>query len=399
MLFNAAALLLLLPAVFAAPATSKPKAGDIIPGQYIVVMKDDITTEGFTSHQDWVGTAHTKRSGNGGSHAFTHTYKVGGLKGYAGKFDDATIEEIASRPEVAYVEPDKVVGLSAMISQQSAPWGLVRISHRKRGSTAYWYDNSAGYGTYAYVVDTGVLPTHSQFGGRAVSGKNFIPYETAADGHGHGTHVSGTIIGSTYGVAKRAKLVGVKVLDSTGWGSNSGVIAGVQWVVSDAKAKGRIGKTVANMSLGGSYSSAVNSAVNAAITAGIPFAVAAGNDGANAANYSPASVSAALTVGATDSYDARPYWSNYGSVLDIFAPGNMIKSAWIGSNSATNIISGTSMATPHVAGVSAYLMAKEGLKTPAAVRSRLVAINTANVVTNIAGTGSPNRLLYNACGH
>jgi subtilisin family serine protease len=217
---------------------------------------------------------------------------------------------------------------------------------------------------------------------------------TFHQGNGHGTHVSGTIGGTTYGVAKNVSLVAVKVLDSSGSGTTSGVIAGIQWAASAASGK----KAVANMSLGGSYSASLNSAVSSAISSGLTFVVAAGNDNANAANYSPASVADAITVGATTSADARASYSNYGSTLDVFAPGSSITSSYIGSNSATAILSGTSMATPHVVGLAAYLIALEGLSSPSAVVSRIKALASSNKITS-AGSGSPNLLIYNGSGY
>ncbi|KFY19917.1 hypothetical protein V493_07797, partial [Pseudogymnoascus sp. VKM F-4281 (FW-2241)] len=209
-------------------------------------------------------------------------------------------------------------------------------------------------------------------------------------------HCAGTVGGSTYGVASRATLVAVKVLDAEGSGSNSGVIAGIQWVADNARAKGITSKSVLSMSLGGSYSAALNSAVASTVNAGVTVVVAAGNDNRNAANYSPASAPSAITVGATDSRDARASFSNYGAVLDIFAPGVNILSAWIGSSSATNTISGTSMATPHVAGLAAYLIGLEGLTSPSAVASRISSLATRNVVSN--PSGSINALAYNGNG-
>ena len=212
------------------------------------------------------------------------------------------------------------------------------------------------------------------------------------DGNGHGTHCAGTVAGSTYGVAKAAKLVAVKVLGADGGGTTSGVISGIQWVGTNAPAK-----SVLSMSLGGGASSALNTAVRNTIAKGVTVVVAAGNDGANAANYSPASEPLAITVGAIDINDNRASFSNYGSVVDIFAPGVNVLSSWIGSNSATNTISGTSMACPHVAGLAAYLIALEGLSTPAAVQSRIKALGTSGKVIS-PGSGSPNLIAYNGNG-
>ena len=194
-----------------------------------------------------------------------------------------------------------------------------------------------------------------------------------------------------------ASIIGVKVLDASGSGATSGIIAGINWLVSDAQGKGRIGRAVANMSLGGSYSASLNNAVASAVSSGIPFTVAAGNSNANAANFSPASTFSAITVGATDRTDARAYYSNFGSNLDVFAPGSSITSSWIGSDSARNTISGTSMASPHVCGLAAYLMAYESLTSPSAVINRITELSTTGIVTN-PGSESPNLLIYNGSG-
>lgn len=219
-----------------------------------------------------------------------------------------------------------------MTSQTAASWGLGRISHNARVLTPYVYDTSAGSGVCAYVIDTGILTTHSQFGGRATFLANYAD-SSNTDGNGHGTHVAGTIGGSTYGVSKQVTLYAVKVLDASGSGTNSGVISGINYVATDAPK--RSCSSVANMSLGGSKSTAVNSAAAALVRAGVFLAVAAGNSGANAANYSPASETTACTVGATTSSDALASYSNYGSVVDILAPGSSIVSSYIGSTSAT----------------------------------------------------------------
>lgn len=389
----------LITAVLAGPIPT-PKAGDVITGQYIVVMMEDITAPNFQAHRDFVvnklGFVSKRDTVEAMAEStFTHTFNLGKLKGYSGRFDDATIEEIASRPEVAYVEADKIMTTQALVTQSNVPsWGLARISHRNQGLTTFVYDSSAGAGTFAYVVDTGVLTTHTQFDGRAEVGYNAISGESNVDGNGHGTHVAATIAGSTVGVAKLASVIGVKVLNASGSGATSGIIAGINWLVSDAQGKSRIGRAVANMSLGGSYSASLNNAVAAAVSSGIPFIVAAGNSNANAANFSPASTFSAITVGATDGTDARASYSNFGSNLDVFAPGSSITSAWIGSNLSRNTISGTSMASPHVCGLAAYLMAYEGLTSPSAVINRIIELSTADVVTN-PGSGSSNRLVYN----
>jgi subtilisin family serine protease len=252
-------------------------------------------------------------------------------------------------------------------------------------SGTYTY-TATGAGVRVYVIDTGIRTDHVEFGGRASAGYD-ASGGTGQDCNGHGTHVAGTAGGSTYGVAKGVSLVGVRVLDCNGFGSWSAVIAGVDWVTLN-----HVKPAVANMSLGGGAYTAVDDAVNNSIAAGVTYAVAAGNDGADACNYSPARVAAALTVGNSTSSDARASTSNYGSCLDLFAPGTSILSAWHTSSTATNTISGTSMASPHVAGVAALYLQNNTTASPATVNSAIVDAAYTNKLSGI-GTGSPNRLL------
>ncbi len=248
--------------------------------------------------------------------------------------------------------------------------------------------DTAGEGVTAYVIDTGVRITHSDFGGRASYGYDAVDNDnTAQDGHGHGTHVAGTVAGTAYGVAKKAKVVGVRVLNNSGSGTTAQVVAGIDWVTTNA-----VKPAVANMSLGGTVDTAIDTAVRNSIASGVTYAVAAGNETTNASTRSPARVTEAITVGATTSTDAKASYSNYGTVLDLFAPGSSITSAWGTGDSATNTISGTSMATPHVAGAAALHLADNPTATPAAVQTALVNSATTGVVTS-PGTGSPNRLL------
>lgn len=235
--------------------------------------------------------------------------------------------------------------INALTTQSGATWGITRISHKSRTGSGYVYDTTAGEGTCAYVIDTGIYTQHSDFGGRATFLANYAD-SSNTDGNGHGTHVAGTIGGTTYGVAKKTKLYAVKVLDASGSGTNSGVISGMNFVATDAKTRSCPKGAVANMSLGGGKSTAVNQAAAALVSSGVFLAVAAGNSGANAANYSPASEPTVCTVGATTSADAVASYSNYGSVVDVFAPGSSITSTWLSGR--TNTISGTSMASPHI---------------------------------------------------
>lgn len=328
--------------------------------------------------------------------------------------DPTTITTIASYPDIDFVEPDikvyatdlhdnlKRAALEPRISKThsardatatevGAPWGLGRISHLDNGSTTYVYDGSAPAGTTVYVVDTGVYAEHEQFQGRASMGANFITLEEDSDDNGHGTHCSGTIGGKDYGVYKTAQIVGVKVLDYSGSGTAAGVISGIQWVTNSS-----VPHSVLSMSLGGGYSASINAAVASAVDAGITVVVAAGNANEDASLFSPASEPSAITVGATDSSDTRAYFSNFGPLLDVFAPGVDVLSAWIGSPNATNVESGTSMSTPHVAGLAAYLIALEGLATPDAVVTRISGLATSGKV--IDDDGSVDLIAYNGSG-
>lgn len=313
------------------------------------------------------------------------------LSGFAGKLDRAGLDRLLRDPRVQFVEEDGYVWASA--TQNNATWGIDRIDQRNLPLSGTYTYNTTASNVRAYIIDTGIRAAHNDFGGRVLSG-----YTAISDGrgtedcNGHGTHVAGTVGGSTYGVAKAVRLVPVRVLDCQGSGTNSGVIAGVDWVRTN-----HVKPAVANMSLGGGASSALDTAVNNAINAGVTVVVAAGNDNQNACNYSPARVTNAITVGSTTSSDARSSFSNFGSCLDIFAPGSSITSAWHTSNTATNTISGTSMASPHVAGVAALYLANNTSASPSQVASAIINASTPNKVTS-AGSGSPNRLLYSLFG-
>jgi subtilisin family serine protease len=351
---------------------------DEIPGQYIVVMADQLGDEKHAKREKVKDKALKKNA------RVTYSYDEV-LNGFAAQMDDAALAEVRSDPDVAYVEQDQTVTLTA--TQNGATWGIDRIDQRNRPlSTTYTYTTTAS-NVYVYIIDTGILTSHSQFGGRASNVFDAFG-GSGTDCNGHGTHVAGTVGGSTYGVAKAVRLRGVRVLNCSGSGSWSGIIAGMDWVRNN-----HVDPAVANMSLGGGYSSSVNTAANNLSNAGVFVAVASGNSNANACNYSPASASAVTSVNASTSTDAKASFSNYGSCTHLYAPGASITSAWIGSTSATRTISGTSMAAPHVAGVAALYKATFGNASSSTIRSWLINNSTTSVISGNP-SGTPNRLLY-----
>jgi serine protease len=313
------------------------------------------------------------------------------LRGFVARADDRALARLLADPRVAYVEEDGLVSINA--TQSPATWGLDRIDQRNLPlNNSYTYDTTAP-GVHAYIIDTGVLLNHVEFSGRMGNGYDAVTSGgNANDCNGHGTHVAGTVGGTTYGVAKGVTIHPVRVLGCTGSGSNSGVIAGMDWVANN-----HVKPAVANMSLGGGASQATDDAVQRMTNAGVTVVVAAGNSNDNACNYSPARAPSAITTGSTTNTDARSSFSSYGSCLDIYAPGSNITSAWYTNSTATNTISGTSMASPHVAGVAALYLATNPSATPAQVTTAIVNNATPNVVTN-PGSGSPNRLLYSLFG-
>ncbi|MFC4471022.1 S8 family peptidase [Streptomyces xiangluensis] len=370
----------------ALPAEATPATGRIlhedsvnaIDNSYIVALKE---SAGFNANS-------TKGDELAAKYGATveRTYSAA-LNGYAVRVSASGARSFAADPAVAFVEQDQEVHVNG--TQILPPWGLDRIDQANRPlNLTYTYPDTAGGSATVYVIDTGVRITHSQIDGRARYGYDFVDRDPiAADGNGHGTHVATTAAGSTYGVAKLADIVAVRVLNNSGSGTASGVIAGVDWVTSRS-----VGPSVANMSLGAGASTALDTAVRNSIASGITYAVAAGNSTRNAANFSPARVGAALTVGASTSSDYRSSFSNYGSVVDMFAPGSSIPAGWHTSDTATRTLSGTSMAAPHVAGAAAVYLTSHPTARPATVHSALVSGATTGVLSNI-GSGSPNRLL------
>jgi subtilisin family serine protease len=373
---------------FTAPASSQGgykekvrKNSKKIQDSYVVVLDDSVIGErGENSIAGYMADDMARLYRGKLKHVYKHA-----INGFSVEMSAADAEAMSQDYRVLFVEEDGVVTIDA--TQTNPPWGLDRIDQRNLPLSGTYTYNWTGSGVRAYIIDTGIRTAHTQFGGRASNVFDAFG-GNGQDCNGHGTHVAGTVGGSTYGVAKSSLLRGVRVLNCSGSGSTSGVIAGVDWVRQN-----HIAPAVANMSLGGGISSALDNAVNNLHNAGVSIAVAAGNSNTNACNSSPARAVNAITTGSTTSSDARSSFSNYGTCLDIFAPGSSILSAWYTSNTATATLSGTSMASPHVAGVAALYKQANPSASATTIRNAIVNNATTGVVSN-AGSGSPNRLLY-----
>jgi subtilisin family serine protease len=349
-------------------------ASDAIPGRFIVTLRDGARPAAVARD-------------HGITPDFVYTTV---LNGFAGSIADAARDGLLRDARVARVEQDGIAHAST--TQSGATWGIDRIDQRSLPLSGTYTYNASGSGVTAYIIDTGIRFAHSEFGGRATSGFDAVDGGSADDCNGHGTHVAGTVGGTTYGVAKSVALVAVRVLDCGGSGTWSGVIAGMDWVAANRRLP-----AVANMSLGGGANTSVDEAVRRMITSGVATAIAAGNGNQggrqqDACKYSPARVAEAMTIGATDKTDTKASWSNYGSCVDWFAPGVGITSSWSSSNTATNTISGTSMATPHTAGAAALYLSSNPSATPQQVRDALYANTTKAIVKN--SSTANNHLLF-----
>ena len=359
------------------------KDKDVIPSHYIVVM--DIDAAGSAGDHGRAARQAADLANEYGC-GVTNVYAFA-VNGFSGYMSEEHAVKLSEDPRVRFVEEDSVV--EATVTQTNPPWGLDRIGQRDLPLNQTYSYTATGSGVNVYIIDTGIRRTHTQFGGRA-----FVGFDAVGDGqntndcNGHGTHVAGTVGGSTFGVAKGVRLFAVRVLNCGGSGSTSGVIAGVDWVTAN-----HISPAVANMSLGGGASTAIDTAVRNSIASGVTYCVAAGNSNTDASTQSPARVSEAITVGSSTQTDARSSFSNFGSVVDIFAPGSSILSAWFSSNTATATLSGTSMASPHAAGVAARILQGNPSASPATVRNEMVNTATTNHLSGIP-SGTANRLLF-----
>ncbi|KXX76973.1 Subtilisin-like protease 9 [Madurella mycetomatis] len=373
----------------------------VVPNQYIVAYKADAPPSRRKDHENEVDG----RAKKGNMLGLRHRIDMPGLQGYIIQIPISEVAALSECDLIDYIEKDTIVTTAAvaadptlsrrsMVRQYNSPWGLARISHREKGQTNYNYDSSAGNGVRVYVLDSGIRIKHEEFGGRAKWGPNLVSDSPDTDETGHGTHVAGIIAGKTYGVAKRATVVSVKILDKNGTSSVSRALRGINWVIDDAKRRGVEKKAVINMSIAGERSSSFNAGVKAATDAGITVVAAAGNNGTDATDFSPASAASAITVGAIDEQDQRASFSNWGTSVDIFAPGVLTLSASSSSNSKSEYMSGTSMATPHVAGLAAYFISKEKLR----------GVDVADRIRSVANKGvgdregSPDRIAYNGSG-
>ncbi|KAF8713361.1 Peptidase inhibitor I9, partial [Rhizoctonia solani] len=368
--------------------------------RYIVFLKEETNRR---THMAWVDGQRAKTTA-GSLSVLSVTSSYNALNGYTAHLSDDRVAQLSKSPDVAMVVEDQRCEGYRGLKQTDAPWGISRVSRKtklRRGSKVdklnYVFERKpSGAGVDVYVLDTGVNTQHVDFGGRAGWGATFGPYNDT-DGHGHGTHIAGTIAGKRFGVAKAASIIAVKVLgdDNSGW--NSDLVAGINWATQRAMSTQR--PSVISISIGSPGDAAVDAAVTRAVALGVHVVVAAGNSNRDAKDFSPARVPDVITVGATNIQDGR--WvtsasvgSNYGPIVDVFAPGQDITSAWIGSDTATKRLTGTSMATPHVTGLVAYLLAVEGRRTPANMMTRIKQLAPDRLLSGIP-PGTPNEIIWN----
>ncbi|DAA77583.1 TPA_exp: Subtilisin-like protease 12 [Trichophyton benhamiae CBS 112371] len=367
----------------------------VIPGAYIVVMKDRVSSLEFSSHVRWLKRTHRRNLAKRAT-PFTEglgaTWDIAGWQAYSGSFDEDTVQEILNHENVEFVEPNKEMQVASTIKQGNVTWGLSRISHKENSSHDYVSTYGEGENITFYGIDSGIDINQADFTGRARWGINLADH-VDTDCNGHGTHTAGTVAGQKFGILKKASIVSIKILDCYGYGDITRYINGLNWAINDAKERGLLGKSVMNISLKTRRSRAVNEATVRAQEAGIFIAVAAGNQATSAEFYSPGSAPEVCTVGASTRNDTKAIFSNYGELVDLFAPGEYIRSTL--PHNLTGLMSGTSMATPHVCGVGGLIMATEGL-APEKVCDRLKEL--ANPTIQNPGFNTTNKLLYNGSG-
>lgn len=363
-----------------ARATYPYRQSQPIPGRYIVRLQPNVANPAAAS------AALVREHGGQLRHSYTAA-----IKGFAATLPDAAVNALRNNPNVLSVEQDVTVSVQQVSSPQNqVTWGLDRIDQADRPLDTQYHFTRTGAGVNAFIVDTGIRADHVEFSGRVRTGVTFVPDANGTnDCNGHGTHVAGTVGGTTWGVAKGVWLIPVRVLDCAGSGSWSGVIAGIDWVANST-----LRPAVANLSLGGAASATVDAAVAGAVAKGVTVVVAAGNSNDFNCVYSPAREPTAITVAAANADDARASYSNYGTCVDLFAPGSGITSAGIASSTASKILSGTSMAAPHVSGVAALALEGNPTATPAAIASHITSTATANRLLTGSIGSSPNLLVY-----
>lgn len=406
----------IIAAIFLSTAITNAYPIDKPSDRFLVVFNKGVSAEDIGFHVDLLARHVPFASNDADDYMewFSFEEKGQDVIGYAASVPYEVLDSLISDPAVEYIEEDKTYYALETKVQHDATWGIVRASHRKNNGkdTDYVYNENPDNDVAVYVIDTGIFTKHSDFEKRARWGTT-IPRASydqdtlaeSTDDNGHGTHCAGTIAGKTYGMCKSCKLVAVKVLDGNGSGSLSGVIAGVDWAIQDHKSrtkKSKSARSVANMSLGGGYSRTLNRAVDAAVEAGIHFSVAAGNSRDNSCDYSPASAENVITVGTSDDGDNMAQFSNYGECNDVFAPGVGITSTWINGKQSSAVLSGTSMASPHVAGAIGSLLTRDEYKdyTPAEMRDLIVSLSTKDAVKNVpSDIATDNNLLFTDPDH